>query len=541
MALSAQLDGETFGRYRLVEPIGTGGMAVVYRAVAHTAEGPRTLVIKRILPELSRDPVFVKMLVGEARLSSRLNHPGIVQVFELGRVGNEYFLAMEHVDGIDLVRLLNRCIARKKPLPVGLVCHIVREVATALAYAHDLTDVEGRPLEIVHRDISPANIMVTVDGGVKLLDFGVAKAAEHIRDDRTRTGTLKGKVSYLSPEQAEGFTPDRRADVFALGIVLYEILTLKRLFRADTDLATLRLVRECNVTPPSQLRADVPPELDAIVMQMMARDPGQRFARCEAIAQALAPLAKGQEALREFLVGLGPVAAEDRAPEICLEMESGPTRSGLEPELLVEAGLRRRASRLALFGGTALLVAGVMALGAVALYTAHVRPAGATTTPATATAPSATTTAAPATASAPAATATPATTTAPSATTPATATTPSAPTPAPSATATSATTARTATRAPSHLVISVDVAAARLVLDGKVLADSAHRLRVPVERPGPHLLEVTAPRRKPYARTIVIPVGGELEVAVKLEHAAVATRPAARPHGDYLVDPFGRK
>ncbi len=259
MALSAQLDGEHLGRYRLLEQIGAGGMAVVFRAVAEGSVGKQVVVIKRVLPELARDPVFIKMLVAEARLSSRLSHPGIVRMHELGRVGDEYFLAMEHVDGADLVRVLNRSVAAKATLPIPVVCHIARQVALALAYAHDLKDAEGRPLEIVHRDVSPSNIMVTGDGGVKLLDFGVAKAAAHIRDERTRTGTIKGKINYLSPEQADGLAADRRSDVFALGIVLYECLTLKRLFRGDNDLATLRLVRRCEVPPPSQLRAGVPP------------------------------------------------------------------------------------------------------------------------------------------------------------------------------------------------------------------------------------------------------------------------------------------
>src|SRR5262245_61036384 len=185
-----QPDGQTVGRYRLVEPIGAGGMAVVHRAVDPTG---RVVVIKRVLPSLSRNPTFAKMLVAEARLSSRLRHPGIVEVYELGRVNDEYFLAMEFVDGVDLVRLLNRCIQIARPLPIGLACHVIGQVADALAYAHDLTDDLGRPLGIVHRDVTPSNVMVATDGCVKLLDFGVAKAAEHVVDERTRTGMLKGK------------------------------------------------------------------------------------------------------------------------------------------------------------------------------------------------------------------------------------------------------------------------------------------------------------------------------------------------------------
>src|SRR4051794_12362782 len=275
-------ESTVFGRYQLLERIGAGGMAIVYRALSQAADGgSRELVIKRVLPELSRDRSFSAMLVAEARISSRLSHPNIVQLYELGRVGDEYYLAMELVDGVDLVRLLNACLQAQRPLPLPLACHVIVEVTRALTYAHDLRDNEGRPLSIVHRDVTPSNVMVTRQGGVKLLDFGVAKAAEHVRDDRTRTGTLKGKVNYLSPENAEGLPVDRRADVFALGIVFHECLTLKRLFKGEGDLQTLRLIREAKVARPSSQRPDVPPELDRVVLKMLARDPAERYQDCQ--------------------------------------------------------------------------------------------------------------------------------------------------------------------------------------------------------------------------------------------------------------------
>src|SRR6478672_4772623 len=165
MALSAaQHDGEAFGRYRLGERIGAGGMAVVYRARPLAAPGSPDVVVKRVLPELSRDPTFVKMLVAEARLSARLVHPNIVRIHELGRVQDEYFLSMEYVDGVDMVRLLNYCILSRIQVPVDVCCYIAQKVAAALSYAHALADREGRPLEIVHRDVSAGNIMVTYDG-----------------------------------------------------------------------------------------------------------------------------------------------------------------------------------------------------------------------------------------------------------------------------------------------------------------------------------------------------------------------------------------
>ena len=280
-----------FGRYRLLQELGSGGMAVVWRAVIDGPEGfAREVVIKRVLPELSRSEEFVRMMVSEARLSARLRHPGIVQVHELGQVDGEYFLAMEYVEGRDLVTLAERCRERERPLPVGLACFIVREVAAALAYAHELADDEGRPLCIVHRDVSPSNVMISSAGAVKLLDFGIAKAADHFRRERTQTGVLKGKLSYLSPEQAEGEDLDARSDLFALGIVLHECLTNRRLFAGGDELKTLRLVREAKVAPASESRSEVPPELDAVVMKMLAKRREDRYASGHEIVAALAPL-----------------------------------------------------------------------------------------------------------------------------------------------------------------------------------------------------------------------------------------------------------
>src|SRR6266404_7003023 len=184
-----------FGRYRLVEQLGSGGMAVVYRAIVDGPEGfARQVVIKRIRPELSTNPKFVKMFLSEARLSALLHHPAIVQVHELGEVGGDYFLAMEYVEGRDLASALDRSKQLGRQLSPGLACFITLELARALAYAHELRDAHG-PLGLVHRDVNPSNVMLTAYGGVKLVDFGIAKAANSSGDERTRTGTLKGKVS----------------------------------------------------------------------------------------------------------------------------------------------------------------------------------------------------------------------------------------------------------------------------------------------------------------------------------------------------------
>jgi serine/threonine-protein kinase len=298
--------GERLGRYRLLSRIGEGGMAEVYQAVATGAEGfARTVVIKRILPELARRPAFVRMFVEEAKLSAMLHHPCIVQVYELGQADGEYFLAMESVEGTDLSTLLGACRDAGTAFPPGLVAYLVAEVARALAYAHALRDDSGRPLDIIHRDVSPSNIMVAATGAVKLLDFGIAKAAFGLDDERTRTGTIKGKVGYLSPEQADGGAIDRRADLFALGAVMYECLTSRRLFRGVDDFATLRLVREAAVEPPSRTHPEIPLDLEAVLLRLLAREPDRRFATGDEVVSALSSIVHrlhtDAAALREFV------------------------------------------------------------------------------------------------------------------------------------------------------------------------------------------------------------------------------------------------
>ncbi len=310
-----------FGRYRLLEELGAGGMAVVTRAVVDGPKGfEREIVIKRILREHSYHPSFARMLATEARLSARLRHPGIVQVHEFGEVDGEYYLAMELVEGCDLSALVKACKQRQLRLPLGVAAYIVSQVASALAYAHALTDDDGQPLGIVHRDVSPSNIMVTALGGVKLLDFGIAKVTDKLRQDQTRTsvGSLKGKLSYLSPEQCEGRELDGRSDIFALGIVFYELMTLDRLYRGKTEIETMSLIREGNVAPPSTRVDGIPPEVDALVLRMLAPWPEQRFADCDALWAALAELTRQQSgdavALRRFLQELGPVGRAMPAP-----------------------------------------------------------------------------------------------------------------------------------------------------------------------------------------------------------------------------------
>jgi serine/threonine protein kinase len=280
-------EGTIFGRYRLLSEIGRGGMGIVYRAVSKGPQGfTRSCVIKRIVPHLSSDRGFVQSLIAEARLSGLLVHPGIVQVYELGEVRGEYYLVMEYVDGISLLQATKRCQHLGRAIPPGVAAFIVSELAVALGYAHALSDENGVPLEIVHRDVSPSNVMLGRAGTVKLLDFGIARAANHLRDTQTRTGTLKGKFAYMSPEQAEGLPIDRRSDLFALGVLLWEALTLRRLFYGTDDMHTLRMVREAKVAPTG---ADA--ELDAVLLKTLARVPAERWSSGDELAAALHPIA----------------------------------------------------------------------------------------------------------------------------------------------------------------------------------------------------------------------------------------------------------
>jgi eukaryotic-like serine/threonine-protein kinase len=306
--VSAHLNGSPgrFGRYRLLGPIATGGMAVVYRAVL---EGPagfaRPLAIKRIRPELSRDQAFRTMLLDEAQLSAQLRHPNIVQVVECGEANGELYIAMELIEGSDLRSIINRSRQLNRSIPAALCAHLVASVATALNYAHTLEGTEG-VLHLVHRDISPTNIMVTQQGIAKLLDFGIAKAAVMLRDEQTRTGVVKGKFAYMSPEQAGGESLDARSDLFSLGAVLYEMLTLRPAFGGANDLATLRLVREAAVAPVSSLVPALDPRWDAVLARLLAPRPEHRVPSGAEAERALLALSEGANAadVRDFIATL---------------------------------------------------------------------------------------------------------------------------------------------------------------------------------------------------------------------------------------------
>ena len=283
--------GQRFGRFLLQECIGRGGMAEVFRAVAQGVEGfQRVFVVKRIHKEKSANPALRDMFVNEARLSALLNHPNIVQVYDFGTIDDSYFISMEYLRGKDLLAVLRQLRAGRKVMPPALAAFIAREVATGLAHAHGLTARGGKPLHIVHRDISPSNIMLLRTGGVKLLDFGIAKANDVLfdgSDGHTATGRVKGKLSYLSPEQVRDESVDARSDLFSVGVVLWECLTGKRLFYDKADYHTMNNVLERPVPPPSTQRPEVPPELDVIAIRALERNRDRRYQDAKLLADDL--------------------------------------------------------------------------------------------------------------------------------------------------------------------------------------------------------------------------------------------------------------
>ena len=275
-------------KYRILEKLDTGGMAEIYRGEAESIQGfKKQVAIKRILPHLTRNNKFVAMFLDEAKLNLYLNHANVVHVFDIGRSGNTYFIVMEYIDGVNLRQLSESLGRQKRRLDMPRALFIMMEVAKGLGYAHDMVSPDdGRPLGIVHRDVSPPNILLSRMGEVKLVDFGLAKAASQL--ERTDPGVVKGKFSYLSPEAASGVEVDFHADIFACGILLFEMLTGRRLFYGETDYQTVELVRQARVPSLTALNPEVPLELDRIVHRALARDPAQRFQHAYELQDALA-------------------------------------------------------------------------------------------------------------------------------------------------------------------------------------------------------------------------------------------------------------
>ncbi|QRO00657.1 serine/threonine protein kinase [Archangium violaceum] len=266
----------TFGQYTLIDRLAVGGMAEVFLAHHSGPDGfDKPVVIKRIRPHLSGQSAFVRMFLNEARLAAQLNHPNIVQIHDLGKVGDSYYIGMEYLFGRDMRRVVPKAESLGIPFPMVYALKIASSVCEGLYYAHQKVDLYGAPLNIVHRDVTPENIFVCFDGSVKVLDFGIAKAANRV--EQTRAGELRGKLSYLSPEQCLGKPLDHRSDIFSLGAVLYEWLTGFKLFTGESDVAVMRSIVDGKVYAPSYFRADIPEPVEAILMKALERDRDKRY------------------------------------------------------------------------------------------------------------------------------------------------------------------------------------------------------------------------------------------------------------------------
>jgi tRNA A-37 threonylcarbamoyl transferase component Bud32 len=293
LAMDALAPGRELGKYRVVRRLATGGMAEIYLAEARGIEGfAKHVVLKCILPQYAASETFVRLFINEARVTASLDHPNIAAVYDIGEHQGTYFFAMEYLHGEDLGRILRQLHANSARLPLEHALTIGAGVAAGLHAAHEKRGVDGRPLGLVHRDVSPSNVVVTYDGGVKLVDFGVAKLTA--QSEATHTGTLKGKVAYMSPEQCNDQPLDRRSDVFSLAVLIYELTTLTRLFRAESEAATLRLVLTGDIPPPSSRVSDYPPELEAVLLRALSRDRNARHATARELQIALEQVARSR-------------------------------------------------------------------------------------------------------------------------------------------------------------------------------------------------------------------------------------------------------
>ncbi|HSA58198.1 MAG TPA: serine/threonine-protein kinase [bacterium] len=276
----------SFGQYQLLEKIAQGGMAEIFRGRALDAQGlERPVVIKRILPHIAASPEFVEMLVDEAKIAVMLSHGNIAQIYDLGKVADDYFIVMEYVEGKTLSQIMKRLKTQGKLMPVAYAAYVCREIASALDYMHRKTDDEGNLLHIVHRDISPQNAILSTAGTIKIIDFGIAKAKTKV--STTDSGVLKGKFAYMSPEHAEGLKLDHRTDIFSLGVILFELLTGTRLFKGKTNMETVKRVKKAKVPAPSGIRSAIPKSLDRIVLKALQKDRNKRYQSAHDLLQDL--------------------------------------------------------------------------------------------------------------------------------------------------------------------------------------------------------------------------------------------------------------
>lgn len=299
---------EKFGKYLLVDQIASGGMAVIYKAMAKMADGSiQSFAIKRILPQYAKDQEFISLLHDEAKLMVQLNHPNIVTMVEFGKHSEQFYIAMEYVEGITLKDLIHRIHDQEAVFTLDMATHIIREIAIGLSYAHRKKGKDGNQLKLVHRDISPANILLSFQGDIKVADFGISKAQS--QSHKTQVGIIRGKIGYMSPEQTRSnIEIDHRSDLFSLGIIFYEMVTGIRLFSAKTIPEAIKLVREGEVPAPSEVREDIPKALENIMMKILAFDRVERYQHAQDIV----------DELNEFLVQHAPLGRPIRISHVDL-------------------------------------------------------------------------------------------------------------------------------------------------------------------------------------------------------------------------------
>src|SRR5688572_20099499 len=318
-------DPVAFGKFYLLGLIARGGMAEVYRA--RVQGGPKQLLAVKVMrPQLAREARFIDMFHREGKLAMMLSNRCIVQTVEIGQTEGRHYITMEYIGGRDLTQVLRRCQETQQRIPVPHAVYIAARIAEGLHFAHNLAGPDGRPLNIVNRDVSPSNVRLSYDGDVKLLDFGIAQALMKFTSE---IGILKGKFSYMSPEQIRGMPLDARTDVFSAGIILHEMLTTEKLFRGDTEFALMEKVRKAEVPPPSNFNRRVTPELDAISLKALARDVADRYQSAAALAADLDSLIAGYrfdpKELRQFMRQLfrKEYAKELEETETALDAEPG--------------------------------------------------------------------------------------------------------------------------------------------------------------------------------------------------------------------------
>lgn len=351
--------GIRFGKYTLLNRIAVGGMAEIFLARQEGLEGfEKTICIKRIRPHLSSQANFVRMFLNEAKLAAQLNHPNIVQIYDLGRINDSYFIAMEYISGRDMSRIVPKAERAGIPFPTIYALRIASSVSEGLYYAHTKTDAFGNSLNVVHRDVTPENILVSWDGTVKIVDFGIAKANTQI--EQTRAGEIKGKLSYMSPEQAMGKQLDARSDIFSLGAVIYEWITGYKLFTGENEMAILKSIIDGKIYPPSYFKEDVNEHVERILMKALEKDRERRYQSAWEMQFDIDTYLAGSE-FTPSNIHLSNFLKQIFDDEIEREKEQHLRSRQLEGQLVVAGG--EEVLELEEVGGRALTEEGLRALG----------------------------------------------------------------------------------------------------------------------------------------------------------------------------------